>query len=562
MIIHNEVQGSPEWIALRLNYLTASEAMAMMGVSPYMTRTQLLDMKKTGIAAEVTPFQQRLFDEGHAAEARARPIVEAQLNEELYPLVGSLEVDGLKLLASFDGLTMLGDVNFEHKLNNQELVAAVGAGEIPEAYQWQLEQQLLVAGAERVRFVVSDGTEENMAAAWYESRPEIRERLISGWHQFNRDLAKHEVSAPQEKAVAAHIDSLPALLIEVAGAVTSSNLAPFKAQAKALIASVKTDLQTDQDFADAEELVKVFDKAEKKLEEAKDRALSSTASIEELFRTMDDLKSEMRTTRLKLNKLVTGKKEELRRSIYQDAINKLSSVEREINQGLAPFSINSVPGDIPAAMKNKRTIESLRDAAMTEASRIEQEMRKQELHVVKSKAILADIDRMHKHLFPDFAALAHKAHDDLQATIKARIAEHAEAVRQAEERAVAKAKADAEAEAAALAAVAKAEEQAKLAVEANQKAKLEAAEREKSKADQEKLAAEMPAKPIEQAQSVPVEAEPVKNQSRKFEQEVTFQQPEKLSEYDAGYLDGLRAGLAATNKTYEQLQAEYLRSAA
>jgi predicted phage-related endonuclease len=50
------VQGSPDaWHALRAQFLTASEAPAMMGVhSSNASRTELLRMKKTGIAREVT----------------------------------------------------------------------------------------------------------------------------------------------------------------------------------------------------------------------------------------------------------------------------------------------------------------------------------------------------------------------------------------------------------------------------------------------------------------------------------------------------------------------------
>lgn len=535
-------QGTPEWIASRLKHFTASEAAAMLGQCKYMTRTQLLDMKKSGIASEVTEFQQKLFDKGHATEAAMLPIAEGIIGEELYPVVGSLEVEGLPLLASFDGLTMDETSIYEHKLWNDALAEWVRSDQVPDSHWPQLEQQLLVSGAEKILFMVSDGTEDKMVTLTYRSIPKRRQRLIDGWKQFARDLESHEVTVSQQAPVAAHIDSLPALLIEVSGAVTQSNLAPFKAQAKALIASVNTDLQTDQDFADAERQVKMFADAEKKLEQAKDRALSSTASIEELFRTIDDLKDEMRTTRLTLNKSVTSKKEQLRKSIFMEADKKIDAVFCSINAELEPFKITLAKHDIAGAMKNKRTIDSLRDAANGEVARCEQEMRKQELHVVKSKAILAALDKSHKHLFPDYAALAHKAHDDLEATIKARIAEHNESMRQAEERAVAKAKADAEA-------VKQAEERSAA------KAKEDLARAVKNLAERAEKLEEKPTA-VQQQQFEQTFQQPEHKQSDKF------QRPEKLSEYDAGYLDGLRAGLTAQGKTFDELQTEYLRSAA
>ena len=123
MKIHNVAQGSAEWHALRANYHTASEAPAMMGMSKYQTRTDLLAQKKTGITPDVTPSQQLIFDKGHATEALARPLTEALIDEELYPIVGT---NG-NLLASMDGATMLGETLFEHKLWNESLVAHVKA---------------------------------------------------------------------------------------------------------------------------------------------------------------------------------------------------------------------------------------------------------------------------------------------------------------------------------------------------------------------------------------------------------------------------------------------------
>lgn len=202
MTIHDEEQGSSEWLALRANSYTASEAPAMMSASKYQTRTDLLKLKKTGIAPDVGQAQQRIFDKGHATEAMARPILELRTGD-LYPIVASIEVDGLakRLLASMDGATMAIDVLFEHKLLNQDLVAAIAAGELPPHYYWQLEQQLLVSGAKEVVFVCSDGTEENWHELVYAPVKGRAEQLIAGWQQFEDDLADFAVveHKPQDR---------------------------------------------------------------------------------------------------------------------------------------------------------------------------------------------------------------------------------------------------------------------------------------------------------------------------------------------------------------------------
>ena len=124
-------QGTNEWHALRSKRLTASEAPAMMGISKYQTRTQLLDQKTTGLTPDVDEYQQRIFDKGHTSEAAARPIAEGIIGEDLYPV--TCEDDEGRLLASMDGLTMLEDVGFEHKLWNEKLAEQVKAGKLSQS---------------------------------------------------------------------------------------------------------------------------------------------------------------------------------------------------------------------------------------------------------------------------------------------------------------------------------------------------------------------------------------------------------------------------------------------
>ena len=139
-------QGSPEWKALRLRRLCASEAPAILGLSKYKTREALLREKSTGIAPEIDPATQKRFDDGHASEAMARPIVEIILGVELFPATATLDVDGLPLLASYDGVSMGEDVLWENKLansnNNGDLAALIDAEHWP-----QLEAQMLGADA-------------------------------------------------------------------------------------------------------------------------------------------------------------------------------------------------------------------------------------------------------------------------------------------------------------------------------------------------------------------------------------------------------------------------------
>ena len=87
----NLILGTPEWHAHRATHFNASDAPAMMGCSPYKTRSQLLREFATGATIEHDAATLQRFADGHRFEDLARPLAEQILGEELYPCVG---VDG------------------------------------------------------------------------------------------------------------------------------------------------------------------------------------------------------------------------------------------------------------------------------------------------------------------------------------------------------------------------------------------------------------------------------------------------------------------------------------
>ncbi|MND38635.1 YqaJ-like viral recombinase domain protein [compost metagenome] len=424
MIIHNVTQGSMEWLALRAKHFTASEAPAMMGASKYQTRAQLLHQKHTGLTEEVSEAQQRLFDRGHESEASARVILEDITGEEFFPIVAT---DG-RYLASVDGANMLCDTLFEHKLLNQDLVEQVENEELEPHYYWQLEHQLLVTGAERVIFVCSDGTADNFHSFNYVSRPERREQLIAGWDQFEKDLATFQPEAPQAEVVGTAPEMLPALRIEVQGMVTASNLDQFKTHALAVIGAINTTLEDDQDFADAEKTVKWCADVEGRLDAAKEHALGQTASIDEMFRTIDAIREEARNKRLQLEKQVKARKQQIRDEIVSSANRDFQTYLRELEAGFSSkVFMSAVAIDVAGAIKGKKTIASLRDAASTELARAKVEARLAADQISANLTTLREKAEGFEFLFADAQQLVLKANDDLAAVIGNRIAEHQQA---------------------------------------------------------------------------------------------------------------------------------------
>ena len=419
--IVNLVQGSKEWQDLRTKRFTASEAPAMMGASKYQTRTQLLDQKATGLVPEVSEHQQRIFNEGHRTEAAARPIAERIIGEDLFPV--TCEDDEGRLLASMDGLTMLGDAGFEHKLWNKNLVEQIENEDLAPHYTVQMDQQMLVSGAERILFVCSDGTENSFASMWYERDEAKMKALIAGWAQFEKDLGDYVPTEPEQpKAEGKAPDALPALSVQVQGMVTASNLKAFEESARATLANINTDLQTDTDFANAEKAVKFCKDVESRLDSAKENVLGQMQTVDEVVRSIDSIKEKTRQIRLKLDKAVKEQKESRKLEILQSAKQDYDTFLRSLDVGqYMPL----VMPDFAGAMKGKRTISSLKDACDDLMAQSKIDANEMAGAIRKNLTLLQDHED-YRFLFSDFTQICEKPADDFAAIVKSRIADHKE----------------------------------------------------------------------------------------------------------------------------------------
>jgi len=424
-------QGSPEWLAHRRTTRNASDASVMMGAFPTFSRRELVRLCATGLEREFSDYVQKfILDRGHAIEPALRAFAERLIGEDLYPVTGVSD-DGY-LGASFDGVTLAEDVILEAKQFSAEKGELIELGEIPPQDYWQVVQQFAVCeSAERCLYLCGDGTEANTAQLWIE-RAEVEAdipKLRAGWAQFDADVAAYQ---PEPAAAPAAIgrapDQLPALLIEVTGMVTASNLAQWKEAAIAVFQGISTDLQTDQDFADAERTVKWCGDIEDQLKAAKAHALSQTASIDELFRTIDAIAEEARGKRLQLDKLVKQRKEAIRGEIVDAGRTAVQAHYDAINATLGAhalaFPAREVVNDLGGAIKGKKSLASMRDAvdAMVAQHKVAASQTAERARA--NVAILAEHPD-HASLFADRVQLcASKQPEDLRNLVAARIAEH------------------------------------------------------------------------------------------------------------------------------------------
>lgn len=430
----NLVQGTTEWKSHRAAHFNASDAPAMMGSSPHKGRHELVKELASGIERDFSDYvQERVLDKGHTFEAYARPLAESIIGEDLFPVVGKNGIYS----ASYDGLTMMEDIGFEHKMLNAALREAMHEGctgeSLPMDYQVQMEHQCMVCPTiGKVLFMASEwdrhGNLIEERHCWYYPNLQLRAQIVTGWGLIEKEVAAYDPSAEAAPEVIGQApDQLPALRIDVTGMVTASNLEGFKAVALRTIGAIKTTLTTDQDFADAEKTVKWCEGVESSLAAAKQHALSQTESIDRLFRTIDEISEQTRAVRLKLAKLVESEKKARKEQIVMQAQRSLDEHIAELNRELGANYIPMMAGMFAPLIKGLRSLDSMHEkiqaelaCQMTEANGKRDRLKANREHLQREESDWIT-------LFPDFATVGTKSAEDFQALAALRINTHKQA---------------------------------------------------------------------------------------------------------------------------------------
>lgn len=213
------------------------------------------------------------------------------------------------------------------------------------------------------------------------------------------------------------IINLPQLLVKVEGKVLSSNLEHFHSAAMQFIAGIKTDLATDEDFTEAETMVKTCGTAENLIELAKKQALKQTASIDDLFKTLDKVREEIRSKRLSLEKTIKAKKESIKCTVITNTILAFEAHIKSLRERVGVNYICETRLDLGEATKGVKTLESLE----AKASAVLKD-------AMIAASIVADTAETNikaiatlRHLFPDIASVCTKTQDDFSALLASRI---------------------------------------------------------------------------------------------------------------------------------------------
>lgn len=196
-------QGSREWVEARRNYFCASEAPAVMEVSKYEPKNPIqLARKKLGFSKP--DFVNNAMKEGHRLEPIIRQQVEDQTGIGFMPAVMVKD----KYLASLDGINFYGDVILEIKApaTTKDTVKLAMDGRVALPYQYQIQHQLMVSGADKCIYAVRNP--EDHQVYYFDVFPDqlMQQKLAQAWADFeplmnlNEDELKTSEPLPADLA--------------------------------------------------------------------------------------------------------------------------------------------------------------------------------------------------------------------------------------------------------------------------------------------------------------------------------------------------------------------------
>ncbi len=425
-------QNTPKWHEHRAKHRNASEAPVIFGVSPYATRAEFIKMNATGDTKAITRFQQMLFDRGHAVEAISRPIVEKLIGKTLYPPV--IVDDNDDLSASMDGLTANLITGWECKSMNAGKRKFVDHGHVPDCDAPQLAQAFKINGKmQEILYTLSDGTKENTVTIVVkrEHLQHLIDKMDATWDQYDHDLKNYDLSQPIEgEVVGKTLTELPYLAVRAEGKVLASNIDEYKSYAIDFFNGISTDLQTDQDYADAAEAVKFCQSVEDRLVAVKQDVLAQTADIDSLFCAIDEIAETARRKRLEVDKLAKARKEAQRAEIVEsrvqrlrDHIKALAPMDRVSPSAYVPERYNPQQ-DIAEAMKGKKLVSALKAAADQVVADHMIQINTRYQVAVENHGIALELVTDHDFLFKDLTPYVSLPKDAVAAMIKQEIAEY------------------------------------------------------------------------------------------------------------------------------------------
>lgn len=140
-------QNTPEWLEFRYSHIGASDAMAIMGTSPWKSAHDLYEEKRS----KLEQGDNFAKSEGRRLEPLALEAFEQQTGHTMFPMVFTHDkYDWMS--ASFDGITLDRKTILEIKCPGKVDHLEALCGKIPPKYYPQIQHQLEVSGLDRAHY--------------------------------------------------------------------------------------------------------------------------------------------------------------------------------------------------------------------------------------------------------------------------------------------------------------------------------------------------------------------------------------------------------------------------
>lgn len=213
------------------------------------------------------------------------------------------------------------------------------------------------------------------------------------------------------------------LSIVLSGVIEQSNFDEWKTELVEQIRSVKTELKTDDDFAAATKHVKQFKAAEKSLKQAKKSALEQAAEINALFAAIDTVSEEARQARLKLDKQIKKRKQEIKADFIAEGVETVTAFIEQQSDAFKSVDYSAYTDDdiFADAISGKASTKGMQKAITKTCESIKQSITEKAADINANAATLANLPPNHKALFQDESHLLALSPAQLDTTIDERI---------------------------------------------------------------------------------------------------------------------------------------------
>lgn len=152
MRLVNLTPGTPEWLHFRRTHIGASDAISIMGMSPWKSSLELYEEKIFQFEQDENQYMAR----GKLLESIALEQFEKETGLIMFPMV--FVHDSIEWMsASFDGITLSRECICEIKCPGKKDHSEATLGMIPKKYYPQLQHQIHVSGLDFAYYYSFDG---------------------------------------------------------------------------------------------------------------------------------------------------------------------------------------------------------------------------------------------------------------------------------------------------------------------------------------------------------------------------------------------------------------------